>query len=352
MNGFAAKNNVSEVLGSGKTFLTFAGVETFLLFQQEFPLRELSAFEVFERDDAWQALQDELLRPVADAAAENGCGLITECLVWRASEDYVRKLGYDEGTSAINRKAVERTRAFVSAWQESSHKASRVPVILAADIGPRGDGYTRAEGDADAAYAYHRDQVQVLADADVDLLVAWTITSVSEAVGIVRAARESAVPIIMSATVETDGRLPDGAPLGDFIKAVDVATDGYPLFYMVNCAHPTHLEPTLARASEEGERWLERFRGFRTNASSKSHGELDNSTSLDRGDPVALALAMGKLASRYDLSVVGGCCGTDAEHLRAIAHACASERDGARTSVDWSQSEERDSGGVVRENLP
>jgi len=324
MKEFAGRDNVREVLASGKTFLTFAGVETFLLFQQEFPLREFSAFEVFERDDAWQALQDELLRPVADAAADNGCGLMMDCLVRRASEDYVRKLGYDRGAMAtINRKAVERTRAFARAWQASSEAASRAPVILAADLGPRGDGYARGEDDADRAYEYHRAQVQVLADVDVDLVAAQTITSVSEAVGIVRAARESQVPLTMSPTVETDGRLPDGAPLGAFIEAVDVATDGYPLFYMVNCAHPSHLEPSLRRAAEQGERWLERFRGFRSNASAKSHEELDNSTSLDRGDPVALASAMGKLARRYDLSVVGGCCGTDAEHLRAIAQACA-----------------------------
>jgi len=92
---------------------------------------------------------------------------------------------------------------------------------------------------------------------------------------------------------------------------------------MVNCAHPTHFEPTLAAASARRESWLERFRGFRTNTSSKSHEELDNSTSLDRGDMAALATQMADLKQRYDLAVVGGCCGTDAEHLRAIASACA-----------------------------
>lgn len=80
-----------------------------------------------------------------------------------------------------------------------------------------------------------------------------------------------------------DGRLPEGTPLGDFVTAVDQATSSYPATYMVNCAHPTHLEPTLRAAADRGEPWLGRLRGLRANASAKTHAELDNSTELDCG---------------------------------------------------------------------
>src|SRR5690606_33232977 len=43
----------------------------------------------------------------------------------------------------------------------------------------------------------------------------------------------------------------------------------FPSFYMVNCAHPTHLLPTLESAADRGDGWLDRFRGFRANASTK-----------------------------------------------------------------------------------
>jgi S-methylmethionine-dependent homocysteine/selenocysteine methylase len=124
------------------------------------------------------------------------------------------------------------------------------------------------------------------------------------------------------ATVETDGTIPDGSALGDFIATVDDATGGYPAGFMVNCAHPVHVEPTLRAAADAGAAWLGRFRGLRANASTKSHAELDEATELDRGDVGDLAARMAAMRARYGLTVLGGCCGADAEHLRAIAARC------------------------------
>ena len=87
---------------------------------------------------------------------------------------------------------------------------------------------------------------------------------------------------------------------------------------MINCAHPVHFANLL-----EGEEiWLTRVRGLRANASTKSHKELDESTSLDAGDPVDLAERYRALMARLpSLSVVGGCCGTDHRHVAAICQA-------------------------------
>jgi homocysteine S-methyltransferase len=155
------------------------------------------------------------------------------------------------------------------------------------------------------------------------VLVGTTMTSIAESIGLVRAASETGLPVIVSPTVETDGRLPDASPPGDFVRRVDDATGGAPLFYMVNCAHPTHVRPTLERAAGEGAGWLGRFAGFRANASARSHAELDESPELDRGDPEALAGELADLKRRFGLRVGGGCCGTDAEHIAAIAAATA-----------------------------
>ena len=88
---------------------------------------------------------------------------------------------------------------------------------------------------------------------------------------------------MISFTVETDGRLPSGQALRDAVAEVDAATDAAPAYYMVNCAHPTHFEDVL---SEGG---LERVRGLRANASTRSHAELDEADELDQGDPDDLA---------------------------------------------------------------
>ena len=126
------------------------------------------------------------------------------------------------------------------------------------------------------------------------------------------------MPVCISFTVETDGRLPSGQALGEAIQEVDEATDAAPAYYMINCAHPSHFDGVL----EEGGPWRERIRGLRANASTKSHAELDEATELDIGDPADLGARYAALKSTLpQLSVLGGCCGTDRRHVREIAQA-------------------------------
>jgi homocysteine S-methyltransferase len=306
-----------------RRFLSAAGTETYLVFQQGFALPEFCGFKVFEDAEAWQELERSYLHPILQTAADHGHGLLLDVLVWRAQPDYIVKLGYDaDQLGEINAGAVSRTRECVERWRRrSGYDAARAPVLIAADIGPRGDGYKvggAAVGVA-AARDYHRLQLRAVAEAGVDLVCALTMTGLPESIGIVEAAVAEELPIIVSPTVETDGCLPDGSGLGDFVEAVDAATRSAPLFYMVNCAHPTHLLPTLEAARAEGAGWLERFKGFRANSSKKSHEELDESSELDRGDVRELAREVRAMRETYGLTLVGGCCGTDAEHLAAIA---------------------------------
>ena len=318
-------NEAENAFRSGRTFLTPGGTETYLMFQQGYALPDMCAFRVLDDDDAWQQLTEAYLRPIFAAARDSGHTLLLDTLVWRAHPDFVSTPGRPAGElERMNELAVRRVRAAVEA--ELGAGATRDgSVLITADLGPRGDGYKVADADVtpEAARDYHRAQVQVLARAGVDLLCAYTMTSVAESIGVVLAAREAGLPIVVSPTVETDGTLPDGTPLGELIRRVDDATGGAPLTYMVNCAHPTHLAPALARARSAGERWLARFGGLRANSSKKSHAELDESTELDRGNPRELGREVAALQREYGLRIVGGCCGTDAEHVAEIASATA-----------------------------
>jgi hypothetical protein len=236
------RNALAATLSS-RTFLTFGGIETYLLFVQRYALREFCAFEIVRDEASWKQLEDGLLRPIADAAAANGVGLLTDCLVWRASSDYVTRLGHlDLGVAGMNGLAVARTRRFIDEWRATGAAARECPVILAADLGPRGDGYAAGEAGTvsiETALEYHAPQVDSLAGAGVDLLVALTMTGVNETIGVVRAAERRGLAVLVSPTVETDGKVPDGSTLGDFVTAIDEATSGYPVGYMANCAHPT-----------------------------------------------------------------------------------------------------------------
>jgi S-methylmethionine-dependent homocysteine/selenocysteine methylase len=157
-----------------------------------------------------------------------------------------------------------------------------------------------------------------MADAGVDAVSAITMGYVGEAIGVALAARAAGVPVVISFTVETDGRLPSGVPLGEAIAATDEATDHYPLHYMVNCAHPTHFDHVL----DSSPPWVGRIGGVRANASRLSHAELDEMVELDDGDPDDLAARYVGLRSMLPaMRVIGGCCGTDDRHVAAIATA-------------------------------
>lgn len=306
-----------------RTYLTLGGVETYLHFLQGFPLPDMCGFRVLEDEHHYAQLEERFLFPIADAAAHHDHGLVVDALVWRASSDHVRQAGYGEADVArLNRLGVERARASMTAWQERRGiPKDRRRVLVGGDVGPRGDGYTAAGSEVTplAAYNYHRPQLEALAEAGVDVVTAYTLTSVAEGIGIARAAAALDLPVVVSPTVETDGRLPDGTWVGDFIEGVDDATSGAPAFFMVNCAHPTHLGPVLEEAELRNASWLDRFRGFRGNASTRSHAELDESPTLDRGDAEDFARRVAEMQRRFGLRLVGGCCGTDTEHVIALA---------------------------------
>lgn len=317
-------------LDEPRTYLTFGGTETYLHFLQGFPLDNMCGFRVLDDDVHYARLEAQYYRPIADAAAAAGHGIVFDALVWRASADHLITAGLSaRDVTRLNVLGVQRARQSIADWrQRAGSSAEACPAWVAGDLGPRGDAYARGSGGltVEVARDYHRPQLEALAAADVDLVMAMTMPSVVEAIGVARAAQEVGLSVVLSPTVETDGRLPDGTPLGECIERVDEATSGGPAFYMVNCVHPSHLRPTLDAAAARGAPWLERWRGIRANASHKTHAELDESPTLDRGDPEELARQVADLATRFGLKVVGGCCGTDAEHLAAIARHTARHR--------------------------
>jgi S-methylmethionine-dependent homocysteine/selenocysteine methylase len=186
--------------------------------------------------------------------------------------------------------------------------------LVSGCVGPQGDGYVAGERvDPDLAAKYHAPQVEAFAEAGADLVTALTLTGPEEAIGIVRAARAAALPVAIAFTVETDGRLPDGTTLSDAIQQVDAAAA--PDYFMVNCAHPTHIAQGLSTPGD----WRSRIVGIRANASQLSHEELDAATELDEGDPAELRTSLDALRPLLpNLHVVGGCCGTDARHVAAM----------------------------------
>lgn len=299
---------------SGGLFLSDGGLETTLVYLEGVDLPHFAAFPLL-RDAAGVERLRSYYRPYLQLCADTpGAGFVLETPTWRANPDWGSLLAYDAAALAqANIEGVRLVSELRAAWRDRLSG----PIVLSGVIGPRGDGYVAdAPGSVGAAAAYHLPQAAALHEGGVDMLAAVTMTSSAEAIGIARAAREVGLPLAVSFTVETDGRLPSGEPLREAIAAVDA--DARPAYFAVNCAHPTHFEACLAQGGD----WTARIRGVRANASTRSHAELDAATELDIGDPVDLAGRYRRLRVPLPgLNVLGGCCGTDVRHLRAIRDA-------------------------------
>jgi S-methylmethionine-dependent homocysteine/selenocysteine methylase len=299
-----------------RLFLTDAGLESDMIFNRGIDLPCFSSLMLLTSDEGRAAL-DSYFRDFIALAQRFGTGLILETATWRASSDWADKLGLSQDDlHRLNREAVT---SLLKLRDECS--TPEAPIVVSGCIGPRGDGYdpgtimTREE-----ATDYHSRQAKVLADAGAEMLSALTMTNVNEAIGIVRAAQLTGLPVAISFTVETDGRLPTGDRLEDAITAVDEATDSYAVYFGINCAHPTHFAATLT----SGGAAIRRVKALRANASRCSHEELEAMTTLDDGNPAELGAEYRDLLARLPhLTVLGGCCGTDIRHIAAIADSCA-----------------------------
>jgi len=300
---------------TGDVFLTDGGLETTLIFHDGLELPDFAAFGLVATEDGRAALRHYIL-PYLDLARTYNVGFILDSPTWRANADWGTRLGYSaEEVDELNRMAIAQV-----AQLRDEYATGQTPIVINGCIGPCGDGYVPgALMTAEEAQAYHTPQITTFSQTDADMVTALTLNYVDEAIGIARAARAAAMPVVLSFTVETDGKLPTGQSLEEAIMAVDAATESAPAYYMVNCAHPTHFADVLVANAP----WTQRIRGVRANASRMSHAELNESPELDEGDPATFGAEHRDLRERVKtLSIFGGCCGTDHRHVEQICKAC------------------------------
>lgn len=298
---------------SDDLFLTDGGLETTLIFLEGFELPHFAAFDLLKDQEGYNAVKNYYARYLK-IAKKYKTNFILESPTWRANPDWIKKIGYSRNKlSELNEKAVALLTDLKKEFENDVDS-----ILISGCIGPRGDGYTpNNRMTIEEARQYHSDQIEVLSQTPVDFISGLTMNYVEEAIGIVKAAESFGIPTIISFTVETDGKLPTGMSLKDAIEKVDESTTVPPLYFMINCAHPTHFLNELKE--NEKEKWIKRIKGIRANASCKSHVELDEATALDRGNPKELGERYKELKDLFPhLNVFGGCCGTDEEHIEQI----------------------------------
>jgi S-methylmethionine-dependent homocysteine/selenocysteine methylase len=306
----AVMSPLDLLMTAKRPWIADAGLETVMIFLEGLDLPHFASFALLDTKEGKAALT-RYFDHFAQLARDGGTGLVLDTATWRANMGWAGVMGMEAG--AI-RDANLKATAFARAARDRLGSPG-LPVLINGVVGPGGDGYqSDAALSAERAEAVHDHQISALAEGRVDLVTAVTMTTPAEAVGIARAARRHGLPHVLSFTLETDGGLPNGQSLQSAIEEVDAMTSASALFYMINCAHPTHFRDVL-----DGP-WVARIGGIRANASRMSHAELDAMTELDDGDPVEFGALYRDLGRRLpNLRLIGGCCGSDHRHVGAAA---------------------------------
>lgn len=287
------------------------GVETELVFKHNIDLPGFATFPLIDKPECMKIL-DKYSRDFLELARDNNVGFILESTTWRANPQWGAELGYSAAElERVNKQSIDILKKLKDEYENDVKL-----ILISGCIGPRYDGYVVGNMmEPDQAKEFHQVQISTLKNAGAELITAYTITNLNEGLGIVQAAKEENIPVVLSFTLELDGALPSGETLSSAINKIDQVTGQYPAYYMINCAHPTHFIKQI----DNDEDWRLRIKGIRANASTKSHAELDNSTELDAGDKHDLANWHLKLKTHLpNLMVYGGCCGTDLSHVREI----------------------------------
>ncbi|GAB5494249.1 MAG: homocysteine S-methyltransferase family protein [Phototrophicaceae bacterium] len=301
-------------------FLTDGGLETTLIFHEGEELPLFAAFPLLDSEDGRKKLR-KYFTTYAQIAQDYAVGIILETVTWRASKDWAKQLGYSaDKMSQLSQNSVDMLLKI-----REEYETPQSPIVISGCIGPRGDGYRpNSKMTIEQAEQYHGEQIKHFQNTSVDMITAFTISYTEEAIGICRASAKLNIPVVISFTVELDGNLPNGQTLQEAIETVDLATDSAPIYYMINCAHPSHFDDVISTQ----ESWVKRIGGLRANASNKSHAELDEAEELDDGNPIELGQQYHNLRQLLpNLIVMGGCCGTDQRHIIEICNANLSPQD-------------------------
>ncbi len=248
----------------------------------------------------------ELYLQYCDVAVSADLPFMMCAPTWRANAERVAKA---QAEPKINQHAVEFMRELCE-----RHQLDVENVKIGGMVGCKNDCY-RPEESLSAALAeeFHAWQIDQLALANVDFLQAVTIPSVAEAIGIANAMAATEIEYLVSFVINRHGQVLDGTPLQEAMDMVDNQVRRSPLGYMVNCAHPSFLASGNLSMDSAC-----RLIGFQGNASSLDHGDLDGALHLQVDDISDWGNEMLRLRAAFGLRVLGGCCGTNADHLRYL----------------------------------
>ena len=239
--------------------------------------------------------------------------MILTASTWRAQPERIAAAGCaDRAVNADNLRLLQDLRQATGSYSSQ--------VMIGGLVGSRGDAYQpRAALSLADAHRYHAQQAEELAQAGADFLLGITLPALSEALGLGAALADTRRPYLLSFVVRPNGTLLDGTSLDIAINLIDQQTQPRPVGYLINCTHPDFAYAALTHPVHCSPATRQRFIGILANTAALSPEALDGHAYLQSADPAVFASAMMRLHNELGLKILGGCCGTDDRHIRAIA---------------------------------
>jgi homocysteine S-methyltransferase len=257
-------------------------------------------------DKAGQKELSRLYNEYISVAHEAGFPIIICAPTWRANKERLSEIKL---SSDVNRDAVHFLKQIRSTW--TSYEEN---ILIGGIIGCKNDCYKPVEGlSSQDAYNFHSWQINKLAEAGVDLLIAETLPAVPEAKGIAQAMSKTGLPYFIYFVINRQRKILDGNTLEYTFHEIDAVCAPPPTGYMINCSYPSFIN-----ADEQPQSVLSRLIGFLANASSLEQSELDGAKTLEVDDISDWGNRMIELNRKYGVKILGGCCGTSAQHLQHI----------------------------------
>ena len=306
--------NFSKAINHFPHIITEGSIIERLKREFNYPLDDALSNTLMIYDEKGKALLETIYREYIDIAESSDLPIMILTPTWRANKERTKNADVD--MKKINTDAF----AFMDNIRKSYSSFSE-KIYIGGLTGCKGDAYKPEEAlNENEAYHFHKEQMLILADAGVDFLLASTLPALTEAIGIAKAMSETKVDYVISFVIRDNGKLLDGTLLTDAIKIIDNSVSMPPLFYLTNCIHPNVLHKSFINLEDKDNILKRRLFGIQANASSKSPEELDTLENLDADSPANWARGMVDLNKKYNLKILGGCCGTDARFISSVVN--------------------------------
>jgi S-methylmethionine-dependent homocysteine/selenocysteine methylase len=306
LKGSPKEMNIQEAINYYKLILTEASVIESLRRSKDAVLHPRLEHALLIYDESGKKLLSKLYNGFIIVARQSEIPITICTPTWRANYERISEADI---TRNVNVDAVSFTKRIRASWKPWASN-----IFIGGLIGCKNDCYKPVEGlSREEAKAFHIWQINQIAEAGVDFLLAATLPAVSEASGIALAMATTGIPYIISFVINKEGLILDGNSLEFAFNEIDSICSKPPLGYIINCAYPSFLN-----AKKQPKSVLSRLIGYQANASSLDQSELDGAETLQTNPTSDWGKLMIELNRKFGVKILGGCCGTSRKHLQYI----------------------------------